>query len=319
MSRIQFERIDPRDHAEELKALFARNGQTRFEAVFERAYRRRAADGLRSWVGRIDGSAVLHISVTPMLFTDGARTVQGGIMGDLMVDEPHRDFWNPVGLLRTVVADLKKGGEIRFLLTTTTSDAEPVFKAGGFKPFARIRRYVMPLYRPYLAYAGVRAKSFGMRATREGEGDVHPSSVEVLRSGTRFRPAPSVGFYDTRLGRGHFSDVNWVRVANGGGRTGAALLSRSTIQPEIGIADAFWDEGRPNLRDVTLAASRWARRQGDRRLAMSTLAESRADAELRGAGFLARGFRSSLLLQNLGADLPPVDDWFMTGFPLSGW
>jgi hypothetical protein len=319
LSRIQFERIDPREHGDELKALFARNGQTQFEAVYERAYQRRAADGMRSWVGRMEGAAVLHISVTPMLFTDGTRSVQGGIMGDLMVDEPHRDFWNPVGLLRTVVADLKKSGEIRFLLTTTTSDAEPVFKAGGFKPFARIRRYVMPLMWPYLTFARTRARSFGMRATRLGEGPQHPVAVDTFRSGECFRPAPSAGFYDTRLGRGHFSDVNWVQVANGGGRTGAALLSRSTIESEIGIADAFWNDARPDLRDVTLAVSRWARKQGDRRLAMSTLAESRADGALREAGFLARGFRSSLLLQNLGADLPPVDDWFMTGFPLSGW
>lgn len=320
MSRLQFERVDPRDHGDELKALFARNGQPQFEAVFERAYQRRAQDGLRSWIGRADGAAVLHISVTPMKFTDGARTVQGGVMGDLMVDEPHRDFWNPVGLLRTVVADLKKAGEIRFLITTTTSDAEPVFKAGGFKPFARIRRYVMPLYWPYVAFASLRARSTAHRAVpaAAAAGTPHPAGVDAFRSGGRFRPSPSAGFYDTRLGRGHFADVNWLRVEGEGGE-GGALLSRSSLQKEIGFADVFWSEARPDLRDVVLASSRWARKAGERRLAISTLAESRADGELQQAGFLARGFRSTLLLQNLGADLPPVDDWFMTGFPLSGW
>src|SRR5690606_24590743 len=81
----------------------------------------------------------------------------GGVLGDLMVDEAHRDFWAPVRLVRLMVGALKREGNMRFLYTTATNEAETVFKAGGFKPFGQLRRYVIPTLAPYLTFARIRA------------------------------------------------------------------------------------------------------------------------------------------------------------------
>ena len=148
MTDLVVECCDPRTREREIKDLFARNERTGFDAAFDRAYRQRADKGLRSWIGLVDGEAVMHISVSPMAFKGAGVELTAGVLGDLLVSEGHRDFWAPVRLLRTLIADLKRAGNIDFLFTTTVADAEPVFKAGGFKPYGSLRRFVMPTFSP---------------------------------------------------------------------------------------------------------------------------------------------------------------------------
>src|SRR5687768_9332403 len=107
MADLQIERCLPSSRAEGIHALFERSGKTDFARVFERAYRPRESDGLRSWIGTSGGAVVLHISVSPQRFENGAQIFTGGLMGDLMSDEAHRDFWSPIKLARRVVADIK--------------------------------------------------------------------------------------------------------------------------------------------------------------------------------------------------------------------
>lgn len=319
MSDVVLEMCDPRERETELKDLFARNGKAVFAEVFDRAYRTRADEGLRSWIGLQDGRAVMHICVTPLPFAGGERALMGGIMSDLMVDDGHRDFWAPVRLLRKMIADVKRRGEIDFLLTTTTTEAESVFKAGGFKPFATLRRYVLPLNPLYLAAARVRARVKRSRAFASSiEQWEHDTSAT---HDTAWRPLASPQFYETRIPRLEFTDGEWVSIRhNRKPAPGFALLARNPHFEELRLADAFWNEEGIGLGEVIHAAAQWGRKQGFKKFALGTVQESRVASELQRYGFFARDARSSLLLHQLTQNTPPkVEDWFLLGFALSGW
>ena len=320
MTELAVEMCDPRDRETEIKGLFARNGQEGFETVFERAYRRRADQGFRSWVGLLGDQAVMHIGVTPLPFTDGSRTLMGGVLGDLMVDESHRDFWAPVRLLRRMVSDLKRSGQIDFLVTTTVADAEPVFKAGGFKPFGTLRRYVFPLSLPYLGLARLRGRVPRRRAT-PGSGHLPAHDVLTFQGSGHWRLKTDAEYYDTRIPRAEFADGTWLAVEGStGGAGGWALLSRNGKLPEMALADAFWSDDGVRLGEVVHAAGRWAQGQRYRKMTLTTLAESTVAQQLKRAGWFARDVGSTLLIQQLGkVPPPPVEQWFLPGFALSGW
>ncbi|HET9440574.1 MAG TPA: hypothetical protein VFO52_10405 [Longimicrobiales bacterium] len=314
MSEIVVDICDPRAHETELKELFARNGKPGFDAAFDRVYRVRAGQGMRSWIGRVDGRAVSHIAVTPMRFGGAGQIRLGGVMGDLMVDEAHRDFWAPVRLLRKMVADLKREGVTEFLVTTSVPDAESVFKAGGFKPFGTLHRYVMPLFLPFLLFK--RVTSGQLRAPRArvlaGAGRATP---RVDEGAPRFRPITTPAFYDERIPRSDWADLTWLNLTS----DSDALVSRHSTDPELRLVDAFGADARA-LRAALQAAARWGRKQRLKKFAATTLKESALAGELKRAGFLERDFRSTLLVQKLGAaPLPPVADWFLLEFALSSW
>jgi|SRR5688572_17701961 len=317
MSEIVFEKCDPRDREAELKDLFARNDKAQFAEVFDRAIRPRAAQGLRSWVGLQDGRVVMHVAVTPLQFVGGGRSLKGGIMSDLMVDDGHRDFWVPVRLIRKMISDVKRGGELDFLLTTTTSTAEAVFKAGGFKPFATLRRYVLPLNPLYLAFARLRAR---IKRTR-----VHPSGLAQWESNTLtdgpWRPLANAQFFETRIPRFEFTDGEWLSVANGRkSDPGYALVARNPHLEELRLADAFWNNQGIGLGEIVHAAGRWGRKRGFKKFTIGTIHESAVGTELQRCGFFARDVRSVLLLHQVSSiAAPPVEDWFLLGFALSGW
>lgn len=316
MSEVVVEACDPRDRERQIRDLFARNGKSFFDTVFERAYRARADRGLRSWIALSDDRAVMHISVTPMPFVGCGRRMTAGILGDLMVDESHRDFWAPVRLLRRMVSDVKREGRIDFLITTTVADAEAVFKAGGFKPFASLRRYVLPLVLPYLTFTRIRSRARRNRV-RAGDGTV-PRLDEGLEV---WRPYADREFYDTRIPRAEFSDANWLALNGGSATATAALLSRNQDLPlEMSFADLFWTGNRSEFPEIVHASARWARQQGMKKLSLTTLAESAVARRLEQAGFMGRDTRSKLLIHGIGPDpVPPVEEWFLPSFGLSGW
>src|SRR5688572_4396745 len=238
MSQLALELCDPRDREAEIKDLFARNDRVGFDAVFERAYRKRAEHGLRSWIGLADNQAVMHISVTPMPFAGGGRTMMCGVLGDLMVDASHRDFWAPVRLMRKMVSDLKRAGEIDCLMTTTVADAESVFKAGGFKTFGSFRRYVLPLSRPYLTFARIRSRVSLRRAKPDTFHDLERARPATPELAGYLRPVTNAAFYETRIPRSEFSDGTWLAVEEKRkSPAGWALLSRSQDVPEVQLAD----------------------------------------------------------------------------------
>jgi hypothetical protein len=323
MSELVLASCDPRDREVGLKELFARNGKPSFASVFDKLYRPRADHGLRSWFG-IDGERiVMHISVTPMRFVSGDRVVKGGVLGDLMVDDQHRDFWGPVRMLRQLITDLKRTGQADFLITTTTADAEPIFKASGFKPHGLLRRFVLPVNLPYLGFFKLKSRG-RLRANRPR---VLPrcdySALPTSSGGVEaFRPEPAASFYDTHIPRLAFADGTWLTVPGSNGQgAGYALVSRSAQLPgDLSLADAFWSDRSVSLGQVMHAAAGWARKQHFRKLRVTTLKESRAARQLTQAGFVPRQILSYLLVNQLTAvELPPVDHWFLTSFALSSW
>ena len=315
MTELVVESCDPSSREEQIKELFARNGQPQFAAAFDRAYRARAAIGLRSWLGRLGDRLVMHVSVSPVRFRLGDRTVLCGVMGDLMVEEAQRDFWAPVRLLRTVVADLKKEGHFDFLLTTTTSEAEAVFKAAGYKPYGSLRRFVLPLNAAYLTFASMRGRVPRLAVSGTGARRADASGVDA---DGLWRPEPTDEYYGTRLAREEFREGTWLTIGEKAGATGSVLLSTQENPHELNFADAFWSGGPAGLAPVSLAAARWARRQKMKRLSATILAESRAATQLVRAGFIPRAIRSTMLVQKLRA-VPPADDLLLTGLSLSSW
>jgi hypothetical protein len=260
----------------------------------------------------------MHICVTPVRFTGAGRTLVGGVLSDLMVEDTHRDFWAPVRLLRKMIADVKRAGEIDFLLTTTTTEAETVFKAGGFKPFGTLRRYVLPLNAFYLAAARLRA---GVKRTKaQPMVFERPEDTEPALADPTWRPLGSAQFYQSRIPRLEYTDGKWVAVTNGKAAAGYALLARVAEQDELSLADAFWQSQGVRLGEVVHAAARWGRTQGFRKLTLGTVHESRIAAELQRCGFFPRDVRSLLLIHQTGQNPPPAaEDWFLSGFALSGW
>jgi len=317
MNEFVVEMCDPRTRESEIKELFNRNGKADFASVFERAYRTRADAGLRSWVGMLNGRAVMHISVTPVPFVNRDRSMVVGILGDLMVDESHRDFWTPVRLLRQMTADLRSASTADYLISTTVAEAESVFKAAGFKPFGSLQRYVLPTFSPYLLYAGLRNRTRHVRWEEAGSG--LPLGVSMVR-GENWRPEPTEGYYATRIPRSDFADGTWIRVSRKGGTTaGHALLSRNEeAATEAGVADAFWSAG--DLHEIVLASGRWAAQSGMRKLVITTLQDSDTARALVAAGFFPRDVCSLLLLHKLKREPPPpASEWFLPWFAFNSW
>lgn len=324
MSEVVLDSCDPRDREAEIKELFTCSGKSAFTDVFDRTYRPRADQGLRSWFCSTDGQVVMHISVTPMRFVGGGHTQRCGLLSDLMVHEQHRDFWGPVRLLRKMLADVKRAGNLDFLITTSTADAEPLFKAGGFKPIGALRRYVLPLYRPYLGVTRLKSRS-GLLAARPSvitQCD-HNLLTSMCETGEYFRPEPTESFYGTRIPRMESLDGTWLRVSEKkeGDVPGFALLSREINGPQLlALADAFWNDGGVQLGRVVHSVANWARSQRFRRISLTTIQESRATHQLQRTGFVPREIRSLLLANQLSAVVPPpVEQWFLPGFALSGW
>lgn len=321
MTTIAIEACNPLEHADEILELFARNGQPGFASAFARAYEPRAEQGLRSWIARADGRVVMHISVNPMRFQGPSGCVTGGILGDLMVDEAHRDFWAPVRLVRAMVSTLKRESEIRFLFTTATKEAETVFKAGGFKPFGQMRRYVMPTLAPYVVLSRLRA--WAPPRVRTFSPADHPevaAHYAALRSGPYWRPVVDASYVATRMPRSGYADGTWISLSDQSGRQiGLALNSRHAELAEGTLADAFWSEGSRGIAEPALAAASHARSRGFRTLSLTALDGVGMQHELRKAGFFRRPVIGDLLVNPLHEKPAPVDEWFLTGFVLSGW
>lgn len=328
MTTFVIERCNPLERADEIRELFARNGHPEFDAVFERAYRPRAATGLKSWIARADGRAVMHISVYPVTFEKGpaspgaeSTTTTGGVLGDLMVDEAHRDFWAPVRLVRSMLSDVRREGHIRFLFTTATGDSHPVFKAGGFKPFGEIRRYVTPTHAPWIGMSRLRTRIFRRRRTVSALDDSRIDALlPTLSSGAYWRPRVDAAYFTRGIPRLDFADGAWIRSENSDRELLAmGMFSRHGKLREATIADAFWSGRSRGLAEAALAGAAHARANGYSSLSVTMLDGAGTANELKRAGFFERPAAGDLLVNALHEAPAPVHDWFLTGFFLSSW
>lgn len=318
MTDLRVERCDPRDREDGIKALFARNDRPQFEGVFERTYRPRSEQGLKSWVGLQDGRVVMHISVSPQRFAGGGDDRWGGFLGDLMVDAPLRDFWNSARLVRSMVKDVLDEGGIAFLVTATTQEAEAVFKAAGFKPLGVLQRYVLPLNPLYLSLRRLVRRSQRVRLDRLRVGEGVLATIGTMGAPGMWRPVPSEMDYETRIQTVEHNSAQWLHGAAAGGRT-FVLITRHRDRKECSVADCFWDADL-ELPDVLLAAGAFVRADGVPKLVCSAPAESGLAQALVQAGFFPRAARSRLMLKVLeGPPLPSLNQWFLSHFSLSNW
>lgn len=320
MADLTIAHCRPSEQSPAIHDLFTRSGEPDFATVFRAVYQVREPLGLRSWVGMLDGRAVLHISLSLERFAGLGAALTAGLPGDLMTDAAHRDFWHPLKLVRRMVADVRATGSADFLLTTYVPAAEGVFKAAGFRPFLAVQRYVMPLQWPYPLLRrllhGERVRDLSAVPFRDGA----EVRLDALASPGSFRPVPGPAFYATRMPRRQYPQGTWLLTGAPDMPTAAVLVSPQE-GGELLIADVLWHEAEPALAGVLSAVARWGARHGHRRLSISTVPGSLLAAAARRAGMLVRpGFHRVMLLPVVPLDrIPPAEQWAFTPFVLTGW
>lgn len=320
MSELVIEQGPPSGRAEGIRALFTRAGKPEFGEVYDRVYTVRERTGMRSWIGLIDDRVVLHISVARHAFTDGSRTLMGGLPADLMADDGHRDFWSPIKLVRRMVADVRTERLADFLLSSYAPAAEPVFRAGGFKQFAMLRRFLMPLVWPYplvrrlmLSHTlpPLRALPF-----QSFDGDLAARGVS---SPGCFRPIPDASYYATRMPRQAYPLGTWL-LAGSEAAPEAAFLISPRGRGEAEVVDVVWRGSSTPLEALFAAAAHWAASAGHSRMGITINGDSRVASAVRRAGFIQRpGEYRVLALTIPGIALPSVEAWCLTPFILTAW
>lgn len=320
MADLVLEQCLPSARIRQIQALFDRVGQPEFARVYERAYRVREPDGLRSWIGIAGDLVALHISVSPQPFADESRRLTAGLLGDLMADETQRDFWGPVRLVRQMVGDVRRSGRIDFLLTTYLPAAETVFKAAGFKPFAFMRRHVTPLALPYLLARKLQRGLRGHAVEAVPFDDARADSLfPALTSPGPFRPVVTADYYRTRMPRQDYPAGSWLLIGQPDAPTAMVLVSPVSAR-ELAIADIIWRSADPPLADILYTTARWAGRQSFARLSLGTLERSTLAAAARRSGFLARPDGLGLLMLSISPQAPPpVEQWNLTPFAGTAW
>jgi len=321
MSDLVIEQCLPSERSSQIAALFDRAGRSEFPGVYERVYKPREALGLRSWVGSAGDRTVLHISVTPQQFSDGATSLTGGMLADLMADESHRDFWNPIKLVRRMVADVTQQRAADFLFTTTVAAAKGVFRAAGFKPFASIGRYVLPLRWPYpllrRLHHGYRRPALSAFAYDDAR---MPGILRRFHPAGFFRTVPDPDYYVTRMPRWSYPAGTWLAAGAQDGPDALVLVSPTSLT-ELTVADVLTRDDSVGLAGTLSSVARWGARRGYRKMSLSTINGSRFATIAARAGFLARpeGYNLYVLSLKGGASVPPTSDWLFTPFVLSAW
>lgn len=321
MAEVLIERCVPSDRAGEIISLFHRVGHPEFTTVFDRVYRVREQRGLRSWIGLLPRQAVLHICMSPWLFSEGDRVIAGGILGDLMADPTQRDFWGPVALVRRMVGDVRASQYPDFLLTSYIHAAEAIFRAAGFTAFPHLIRYVLPLVWPYPALRGLQHGERRPRLTAVPFGEyLGDPAFQRLRSPGCFRPVADTEYFGTRMPRVEYPAGHWL-IAGTSDAPDALVLTSPRSTRELVIADVLWRDEAPALAGLLSSVARWAARREYGSVSLTTLEGSRLAIAAQRAGFLLRPdpYPLMLLTTNPAAVIPPPAEWWLTPFALNTW
>lgn len=321
MADFSIQQCPPSARAAEILALFQRAGQPEFATVYERVYRVREPLGLRSWVGVSGDQVALHMSVAPEAFSGGPRPLTAGLLGDLMADEAHRNFWSPLKLVRRMVADVRANRTADFLITSYAQAAEAVFKAAGFRKYGELYRHVLPLTWPYplLRRLVHRGRVPRLIAIPFGEAQAD-AFLGRLGSPGCFRPIATAQYFDTRMPRSEYPAGTWL-LAGSAESPEAVVLVSPKPQGELVIADVLWRDADAPLAGVFLAVARWAARQGHRRVTVTTAKGSRVSVAAQRAGFLIRPGPWYVMMLALCTPetIPPPEEWSFTPFVLTSW
>jgi hypothetical protein len=312
-------RVNPLEHAEEIKVLFLTHERPEFPDYFERAYRDAGAGAVTSWVGRdAAGRLCAHAAQFRRDFRIGRQTVRGALLSNMMVATAYRTFWPAFSIMRRMIADARQAGAVDFLYADPNEPARAVAQAAGFRPLGILRRCVLPLRgRPLVVDLGVRLYhrigDWRGRGTRLAVTEVgaeqapggpgapaprDPGSLDPVRDASLYRGR--LAGYPGRTDRWYgFHLPGRPRVP-----VGRALARGPNLQ---GVASICVLEGVSTgvLTAALAALARRLRRAGARRLELYALDRSRLSSAARRAGFVPREDRIPLValpLTVLGAE-----------------
>jgi hypothetical protein len=300
--QLLIERVNPLDHAEGIKALYAAEGEAGafFAPFFDVAYADAVADGAHSWIGREEsGEIVMHMACFPHRFRLGDRTLTGGLGVNLIVTPRHRSLLAALKLLRALVADTRALG-FDFLYADPNLPGQTALKAAGFEIFGNLTRYAEPIagrnlveslaVRSYRAWRslGTRAARVPLQCTPASEFDAS-TWFDPVAADDRLVPVHSAALYARRL-RGYPTRNDfWLTDGEPGSAASVALLIR--LDGDVAAMWAIRQRQRatePRVVSVIASAPRALRALGAARLQVWALGESSLDAQLRGAGLERR-------------------------------
>lgn len=127
-------RVDARDFRKEIIALYARNGNSIFESLFDWYYRDVGQNAPASWIlASQNGGGIAGVcSVTTREFRFGEMTLMVGVLGNFLVDKDMRKYFGAVRLVKAAKS-LVDSGEFDILLGLPNQLAQPLLLRLGFQ------------------------------------------------------------------------------------------------------------------------------------------------------------------------------------------
>ncbi len=326
---LAVEARNPLDISDEIKRLFESEGSSDFESFFDVAYPRVAEMGGTSMVARDDhGTVIMHVAVFPRTFRQGDQRLSGGLLGDLMVAQPYRDFWSAVRFFQCAVDLLVESRRYDFLYTDPQAVSFALVRAAGFDVLDSIRRFVLPLVPGWLSVLKLRTPVVDLRSRQVPWRDGTQLLVhqDELASGHGIRVQRSRLFYESRAWAQITDRSEWTVLDLPDAKPEdppAGLVLATPLSPNhtLSLMDLLWDERRINLESVLYAVAAQARVRGYRKLGIRALDHSVLGSTVRRCGFIPRNDDQPLLAKPLREDvlLPPADEWLLTWIDGSTW
>jgi hypothetical protein len=253
---------------------------------------------MSSWIARDEtGRVVGHIAMFPQRFVCKSSEYTGAIGANLVMDTRHRNLANAVALIRGVLSDAEREGNIDFLFGDPNEHGRAIMSSvGGFTEVGVLTRFVLPLGqsgvldRAVAAYVGFRLK----RARREPMDVERRSAVtfdarEVERpsgQSSALRPVHTLELYRRRL-RGYPTDGDdWYLFTRDSERVAAVLVRR--FQGDRAELCCVWRRPEVSLVQLLHPIVSDLRTAGVKRLQAFSVIPSALGRELRSAGFMRR-------------------------------
>lgn len=299
--QLRYERVDPLDHAADIKRLFVDHERPEFPEFFDRTYPEAVVAGAQSWIGRdAEGRLVAHVAQLPRRFLLGERELDAALMANLMIAKAHRRFWPALGLVRRALGDMRRSGSIDFTYADPNDAALPVIRAAGFRPIGAVRRFVLPLgdRRPavalgiglYRSLVGARGRGPRLECVEQSADDATASAITGPGLDSSVRPIRSLAVYRSRLAGYPAADDRWFVFHDAAASPDPAgrVLVRGPDQRGVAVVCAWECEPLAALRSMLVAVADRLHKLGAARLELSVVTGSPAERAVRHAGFLPR-------------------------------
>jgi hypothetical protein len=301
VSSLRILRVNPLEHADELKRLFLADDTQDFPESFDRAYPSVVRTGGKSWIGvDSDGHVVAHIARFPRQFTLREHTLAAGLLVDVMVAKSHRTFLPALRLVRQMVANSNEDGDVDFLYAAPNTSANALLKAARFSTVGTLDRFVLPLAgRRWYEDAIVQVyRSMARIVTRGRAAQMIEHTAQGFDAGVFERPAGQAPvlrpfrppeLYRQRLVDYPSPDDYWFTFhwADEVSHPCAAVLVRG--RPDrVAVLVSLSREPSVRLSAIIPALATALRRHGYARLWVIALSQSPLARELTRAGFFQR-------------------------------